>query len=129
MLPLEFALDGPPVSYQSHNRQRLLDWQDRVREAAREQWTQTPVAFPLQITIIYFYGDDPIRLDGDNMAKPILDALNNLVYVDDQWVTDIVIRRRDRRWTFDVTALTPTLLIALQQENDCVYIQIEEISL
>ena len=34
-------------------------------------------------------------LDVDNVPKPILDALKNLVFVDDKQVIDIVCRRRN----------------------------------
>ena len=41
----------------------------------------------------YFKGGS---LDVDNMPKPILDALNEMVYDDDSQVTDLVSRKRDR---------------------------------
>ena len=41
----------------------------------------------------YFKGES---LDVDNMPKPILDALKGLVYADDDQVTDLVCRKRDR---------------------------------
>ncbi len=41
----------------------------------------------------YFKGGS---LDVDNMPKPILDALNGMVYADDSQVTDLVCCKRDR---------------------------------
>ena len=128
MLPVEFVLEGPPVSYQSHNRERLREWQERVQEAAREVWQGEPVSIPVQVTIVYFFGDDPVRLDGDNLAKQILDALNQIVYSDDRWVTDIIIRRRDKRWVFQVSPVSALLLTALQQTTDCIYVGVEGVS-
>jgi crossover junction endodeoxyribonuclease RusA len=95
MLPLEFFLTGPPVSHQTHNRRRLHEWQDRVREAARLRIPTgaEPVAVPCQVTVIYFHDERPMRIDNDNLAKPVLDALNGLVFADDRLVTHTIIRR------------------------------------
>lgn len=46
------------------------------------------------VVITYYFKNEP--LDVDNMPKPILDALNGLVYVDDRQITDLVCRKRDR---------------------------------
>ena len=45
------------------------------------------------MTITYFFDD--YSGDVDNVSKPILDALNKLVYVDDRQVFDLVCRKRD----------------------------------
>ena len=46
------------------------------------------------VVITYYYKGG--ALDVDNMPKPILDALNGLVYGDDSQITDLVCRKRDR---------------------------------
>jgi len=46
------------------------------------------------VIITYYYKGG--ALDVDNMPKPILDALNGLVYGDDSQITDLVCRKRDR---------------------------------
>ncbi len=43
------------------------------------------------VTVIYFH--DGRRFDVDNIPKPILDALNGLVFSDDNQVTDLVCRK------------------------------------
>ena len=45
------------------------------------------------VIITYFYEGAP--LDVDNIPKPILDALNGLVYSDDAKVSDLLCRKRD----------------------------------
>ena len=56
--------------------------------------TEPPLDGEVMVVITYYFKDGP--LDIDNMPKPILDALNGLVYVDDRQITDLVCRKRDR---------------------------------
>ncbi len=44
------------------------------------------------VSITYFF--DRVDFDVDNIPKPILDALKELVYVDDRQVTDLICRKR-----------------------------------
>ena len=44
------------------------------------------------VTILYFYLGTP--MDVDNMPKPIIDALKELVIRDDDQVTDLICRKR-----------------------------------
>ena len=53
-----------------------------------------PLDAEVMVTITYYFIDE--SLDVDNMPKPILDALNGLVYADDRQITDLVCRKRDR---------------------------------
>jgi hypothetical protein len=74
MLLLEIAVMGTPVSHQSHNKELLREWQGTVQEAARAAagGGRLPAnEARLQITIIYFSAGRPVRMDNDNMAKPI----------------------------------------------------------
>ncbi|WP_419553313.1 RusA family crossover junction endodeoxyribonuclease [Candidatus Poriferisodalis sp.] len=82
-LPFEFCIEGPPVSQQANKKARRRDWRDAVRSAARSEWDSSqPIDGPVAVTINYIYED--ASLDVDNVPKPILDALNNLVYPDDE---------------------------------------------
>jgi len=42
---------------------------------------------PVRLTICYYHDRVAIRLDNDNLVKPIQDALNGLVYEDDRLIT------------------------------------------
>jgi Holliday junction resolvase RusA-like endonuclease len=37
----------------------------------------------IKITVVYYHEGATIRVDNDNMLKPIQDALNGRIYVDD----------------------------------------------
>jgi len=95
MLPFEFIVAGPPLSHQTRNRARLQAWKEKVRAAAAAQWpTGTPpVTTPVKITVVYYHEREAIRLDNDNMVKPLQDALNRLIYADDRMITDTVARK------------------------------------
>ena len=92
-LPFEFFVAGPPVSQQASSRSRRR-WARVVRDAVESQWGQEPAETGMvAVTITYFFLKD--ALDVDNIPKPILDALNRLVYVDDLQVTDLLCRKRN----------------------------------
>ena len=60
------------------------------------------------VVITYYFKRG--SLDVDNMPKPILDALNGLVYADDSQVTDLVCRKRDRNRDLQFENPSPVLL-------------------
>ena len=60
------------------------------------------------LTVTYFFMD--VQMDVDNIPKPISDALNGLVYVDDVQVTDVLCRKRDLINTEFQTENAPPML-------------------
>ncbi len=59
------------------------------------------------LQISYFY--DSVAMDVDNIIKPIQDAIIGLAYVDDDQVTDVLVRKRDLSGNFRVENMTATL--------------------
>lgn len=92
-LPYEFTVGGPPVSHQSANRELLADWRTRVTTAAARDWTALPLSCKLRIVVTYFHEGDSVRIDGDNMLKPIQDALIGLIFHDDNLISDAQTRK------------------------------------
>lgn len=125
-LPFEFTVDGPPVSYQTRNRAGLREWRRRVRTVAERRWPagESPANGPVMFTIIHFY--DYRELDADNIPKPIIDALKELVFQDDDQVTDLVCRKRYIHNTFRVDRTSDILRENLDRRNEFVYIIVEE---
>ncbi|NET33261.1 MAG: RusA family crossover junction endodeoxyribonuclease [Cyanothece sp. SIO1E1] len=95
MLPFEFTVTGSPVSLQTNNRVLLQSWKAKVRQAAisRLPTRTVPTTEAVQVIITHYYSVNPP--DIDNIAKPILDALNLIVYIDDKQITDLTVRKRD----------------------------------
>ncbi len=71
----------------------------------------------------FFYGE---ALDVDNMAKPILDALNGVIYVDDSQVSDLVCRKRDRKGDMRIPSPSQILLSRLGQPKPFLHIFVEK---
>ena len=80
-------VQGHPQSMQGTPR-HLAQYRERITESARQV-----VPYPVKSTRIdieiYFQSRGPLRPDVDNIIKPILDALNGVVYFDDSQVRSI----------------------------------------
>lgn len=120
---LEFLLPRRPVSHQSKSSSNRQRWKDFVRDEARKAWgARAALAAPCQLTLVYFYLENPA--DIDNIIKPIQDALVGLVYEDDFYVTDVDSHRRLLTGSFDSTRLSPVVLQALALAQECVYVRV-----
>src|SRR5436190_5771604 len=85
MLHLEVVVLGPPVSNQSA-RANVLAWQAKVKAELVKVWSKPPLNEKLKSIIINFHDGEKPSVDVDNMAKPIHDVMNKLVYEDDRQV-------------------------------------------
>lgn len=128
MLPFEFIVDGPPVSQQAKDRTRLQAWKDTVREAARRRWPlgQAPITIQLQITLTYYHEAITVRIDEDNMLKPIQDALIGIVYIDDVQITDSKVRKTNIDGLFQVRGMSMVLAEGFSKGSEFLYIRVEE---
>lgn len=56
---------------------RLQEWRGRVARADEQRWShgEPPLNGSLQIIVVYYHDGIVIRMDNDNMVKPIQDAL------------------------------------------------------
>jgi Holliday junction resolvase RusA-like endonuclease len=85
---LEFTVVGPPVSHQTKDKVGLNAWKAVIRSEAAKAWAGTaPLTGKLKCTIINFHEGKDASLDDDNMVKPIRDAMNGLIYVDDSQIS------------------------------------------
>ena len=124
-IPLEFTMDGSPVSQQTRRRKLLRQWTRDVRSVAEREWKdEPPVAEELMVTITYFY--DSTSIDVDNIPKPTLDALKGLVYIDDGQITDMLCRKRVLRPSFQTQNLSPVLHRALGLSRQFVHIKVDD---
>lgn len=126
MFLLEFVVLGIPISAQakpgSNSKKR---WIAKVAAAAQFASTagMTPVSHNVHVQVVYYYTGAP--LDADNMLKPILDAMNGIVYVDDEQVTDIRAAKRDLSESFRLEVASHALAKGLSGGTDFVHIRIE----
>src|SRR5690242_6005727 len=126
MLPFEFTVPGPPVSHQSGNKSKLAAWRKMVRAAAAGKWGKRAArAEPLKISVTYYHEGGAIRIDNDNMVKPIQDALIGLVYDDDRLVTDTVVRKTSIDGLFRVRSASLVLLEAFARGDEFLHVIID----
>ena len=127
MLPFEFIVEGPPLSHQTASRRRLAAWRNKVRAAAQVRWKQSaiPAAERLQIVIVYYHDGESVRMDNDNLMKPIQDALNGLVYEDDRQVTDARVRKTSLDGAFRVRGISATLAIGFSRGVEFLHIRVD----
>lgn len=76
----------------------------------------------LRLTLVYLC--DVFPPDTDNIIKPIQDALEGVVMVDDILVADVESHRRYRTDEFDLTRLPPLLGQGLLTGAECVYVRL-----
>jgi Holliday junction resolvase RusA-like endonuclease len=127
MLPFEFTIPGPPVSQQTSNRANLQAWKGTVRAQAAARWPagDAPHTEDVQITVTYFHDGPAVRMDNDNLLKPIQDALNALVYVDDRQITDCNVRKTDLDGRFQVRGMSPALAEAFSNGQEFLHVRVE----
>ena len=129
MLPFEFVVFDRPRSQGSSNAQRGGPWQTKVKNAAAARWgTQPPVADALAVSIAYLSvnfqpgGSHP---DIDNIAKPIVDALEGLIYINDAAVTDVLCRRRDLYGDLQILHPSQLLLVSAMRNVEFVHVIVD----
>jgi hypothetical protein len=98
-----------------------------VQSAAALRWgTAPPEKVSLRLTVTYYHEGDAVRIDNDNMLKPIQDALNQLVYQDDRQITDTTVRKTSIDGEFRVRGASPVLLMAFVDWVEFIYVKVEE---
>ena len=126
-LPSEFVVYGMPVSLQGSTRNRRR-FQQSLRDEALQIWGDGPTVRDFVAVEILFWVNSGTKNipDINNVLKPILDALKNLVYDDDDQVTDIICRKRFFGSELASPDPSPTLLGCYTATTPFVYIRLTE---
>ncbi len=129
MLTFEFTVPGPPLSHQARDRQKLATWRAVVRAAAFARWgTHVPIKVSLRMTVVYYHRGEFVRIDNDNLVKPIQDSLNGLVYEDDGQITDVAVRKSNINGAFRICGASLVLLTAFHEGREFVHVRVEPAS-
>lgn len=124
---LEFTVPGPPVSHQSRNKTKLHEWRQRVRASAAAVWgARAPVESRLKITVCYYHQGQAVRMDTDNIVKPIQDALIGVVYADDRSITDTVVRKTSVDGSFKIRGYSLVLLEAFARGDQFIHVVVDQ---
>jgi Holliday junction resolvase RusA-like endonuclease len=123
---LEYVVVGVPISNQSAGSSALINWRAAVESEASKNWTTTPLTGKLKAVIINFHTGDKPSLDLDNMSKPILDAMQNIVYRDDRQIRQAEITHVRIDAPFVFVGASKLIVAMVQAGNEFVYIRIDE---
>jgi crossover junction endodeoxyribonuclease RusA len=123
--PIEFLVEGTPVSFGAKRPSTKQAWKERVRMASLASLPQPHFTSNGRMSVtIYCFPERSLQGDVDNIVKLILDALCRHVYNDDQQVERIVVQKFDPGDIFPFSAPSPTLFRAMEAPNAVVYIRI-----
>jgi Holliday junction resolvase RusA-like endonuclease len=122
---LEFVVLGPPISNQSPGP-NLTAWRAVIAGAATLQWTSPPLTVDLKAIIVNFYAGNRPSVDVDNMSKPILDEMEDIVYDDDRQIVQAEITHVQIGAAFSIVGVRPIIVNAIQSGNQFVYVRIDD---
>ena len=128
----EFIVSGTPISAQGKPPSKTR-WKAKVAAAASATLAadHALVADPVRVTIVYFYVSTD--LDLDNIIKPILDALNGVIYIDDFQVANISAAKRDRSGTLILEGASPAIInhigTTADEPRDFVFVAVDLVKL
>lgn len=123
-LIVDFFLPRKPVSHQAKDKKNLDAWKEYVYARAHRVWPVTPLCgLPLKFTMVYLAEAEDVG-DINNFVKPVQDALNTLIYGDDELVMDVSAHKRILSEPIDITGLPEELAMAVIQGVPCVYVAI-----
>lgn len=116
---------GPPVSNLSPGP-NLTTWRASIAGAATLNWPNPPLTGDLKAIIINFFVGNKPSVDVDNMAKPILDEMQNIVYRDDRQIVQAEITHLKIGAAFSILGVRPIIVSSIQSGNHFVYVRIED---
>lgn len=80
---------------------------------------------PLAITLFYF-PDSEMQGDIDNIVKPILDALERHVYLDDRQIQRILVQKFEPGNVFAFSQPSMTLASAIERSKPALYVRLSD---
>ena len=79
---VDVCVHGQPISAQTARRDLLNNWKRQVAVASTAAWPQPPLQGNVRLRVTYYC--ESTRIDVDNLKKPIQDALQEILYVNDR---------------------------------------------
>jgi len=127
---LEFVVAGPPISNQQSKpagKANLMTWKSVIAGAVAPQWGAKPILIgELKAVIINFFAGNKPSVDVDNMSKPILDEMQNVVYKNDRQIRQAEITHVKIGAAFSIMGVSKILVNAIQAGSQFVYVRIED---
>jgi crossover junction endodeoxyribonuclease RusA len=127
VFPLEFLVSGTAVSLQAKRRESVDRWKARIREASHEVLAEGHFATegPVSVTLFYF-PDSEMAGDIDNIVKPILDALCQHIYIDDNQVERVLVQKFEPEKIFQFGSPSSILEGAIVGDKPLLYVRLSD---
>jgi crossover junction endodeoxyribonuclease RusA len=123
--PIEFLVEGTPVSSQAKRGKSRAEWKERVRSASRAVLPEGHFATSGRLAATLFYFPDAaMQGDIDNIVKPILDALGQHIYIDDAQVERVVVQKFEPGNVFLFRSPSAMLAEALGGRKPLLYVRV-----
>src|SRR4051794_24656708 len=110
---LEFVVLGPPISNQQSRpagRANLATWRAVIAGAVTPLWTKPLLTGNLKAIIINFHAGNKPSVDVDNMSKPILDEMQEIVYKNDRQIRQAEINHVKIEGAYSVMGVSKILV-------------------
>jgi hypothetical protein len=78
------------------------------------------------MTVVYYHDGEHVRIDNDNLVKPIQDALIGLIYQDDRLITGTTVRKTSLDGRFRVRRMSRVLADAFVDGREFLHIRVDE---
>ena len=125
--PIEFIVTGTPVSFQGKLAKVKAEWKDRVRAASSSVLPDPHFASAHRMAATLFYfPQEPMRGDVDNIVKLVLDALSRHIYIDDSQVERILVQKFEPGRVFAFRAPSARLKEVLNAQEPALYIRLSD---
>jgi hypothetical protein len=123
--PIEFLVNGTPVSLQSNNSKAKEQWKARVKDASSVALPKPHLASSDRLAVtIYYLPEEPMQGDIDNIVKLILDGMCKHVFVDDRQVERIVVQKFEPGNIFRFADPSSAIVQALNGEKPILYVRV-----
>jgi len=123
--PFEFIVPGTPVSFQRDNKHAKQEWKELVRASSAAKLPEMHFATNQRLSVaLYYYPEDRMTGDIDNIVKLTLDAMCQQIYIDDEQVERVVVQKFERDRVFAFQDPSPTLAACMLGEKPALYIRV-----
>jgi crossover junction endodeoxyribonuclease RusA len=123
--PIEFIVYGTPVSLQAKRPASREGWKERVWQACVASIPSPHFASDQKMSVtLYYLPNEAMQGDIDNIVKPILDALNKRLYIDDKQVERILVQKFEPNNVFTFNSPTEKFNTALSGKKPVLYVKI-----
>lgn len=123
--PLEFIVPAAPVSFQRQKSGPKQAWKELVRASVSPLLPEMHFATKQRLSVtLYYYPENEMVGDLDNVVKLTLDAMSQHVYVNDYQIDRIVIQKFESGRVFPFTDPSPTLANCILGQKPALYVKL-----